>query len=453
MRLETTTVPETRSCFFERTTVRIASWICCCVLFIASDVFGQTLLWETVEDLSGGTDMARAITLSKKSVVVIGNSANSAEDVNDFVVQALQRKDGATRWTDRVPDRSGVSTQLPIASAQGRTFAAGYAAKPGLPGQGSDIVIRAYDSTAGTLLWNSVWDIGRDDFPHAIAAGPAAVVVVGVGGNSQTRPLSFIVRAYSPTSGAVLWEDRVERPGNDARASKVVITKNRVFVAGTIAAAGRSDGVLRVYNAASGAIDWEWTRPAMNPAALQVAGGRLFMAGSSSDHSYLGVFDTKSGGLLWENEGTARGGYFSDIAINGNRIVAIDAVGSGLRVHSYDVMSGMLQWEQQQVVPPGVFERGATVATNGTAVYVAGASVLDFEYSEMMVRAYDAATGEFLWDDRSHRSGRPTTAVGIALGKKRLFVAGYAQGVGTDFVIRAYDIRNDGAEELQGEDR
>src|SRR4051812_6600873 len=104
-----------------------------------SDVFGQTLLWETVEDLSGGTDMARAITLSKKSVVVIGNSANSAEDVNDFVVHALQRKDGATQWTDRVADRSGISTQLAIASAQGRIFAAGYAAKPDLPGQGSDI--------------------------------------------------------------------------------------------------------------------------------------------------------------------------------------------------------------------------------------------------------------------------------------------------------------------------
>jgi len=80
-------------------------------------------------------------------------------------------------------------------------------------------------------------------------------------------------------------------------------------------------------------------------------------------------------------------------------------------------------------------------------VYVAGASVVDFD-SEMLVRAYDAATGVMLWDDLSHRAGRPTSAVSLALGRKQLFVAGYAYtgGVsGTDFVIRAYDIRQDAA--------
>ena len=87
---------------------------------------------------------------------------------------------------------------------------------------------------------------------------------------------------------------------------------------------------------------------------------------------------------------------------------------------------------------------GITVGVNSTAVYVGGNSGQDFVYSEMLVQGYDAATGTLLWDDRSHRSDGSTTAVDMALGKNRLFVAGYTLGVGTDFVIRAYDIRNDG---------
>src|SRR5687768_181221 len=51
-------------------TVRIA---CCslCLLFFSANAFGQHLLWEVVEDFSGGTDLTRAITLSKKTVVLI----------------------------------------------------------------------------------------------------------------------------------------------------------------------------------------------------------------------------------------------------------------------------------------------------------------------------------------------------------------------------------------------
>jgi hypothetical protein len=420
--------------------------MCCCLLFLAADGFGQTLQWETVDDLSGGTDLARAITLSQKSVIVIGNSAGP-EDVNDFVIHALRRRDGAAQWTDRVPSDTGISTGLQITSARGRVFAAGYAVDES--GQGSDIVIRAYNAATGTLLWNNVWDVGRDDFPHAIAAGPAAVVAVGIGGGSTTRRLSFVVRVYDPSSGAVLWEDRVEKPGTDASASTVAVTNNRVFVAGNTVDGGQSDGLLRVYNAASGALEWELTQRSLFPSALKVVGRRLFMAGSFFDHSYLGAFDTRSGAVLWEDSGTEARGYVRDIAIEGDRIVAVGGGSSGLRVHSYDVVSGLLDWADRTSVLPGFQEFGTSVATNGRAVYVAGASAQDFGYAEIMVRAYDAKTGMLLWDDRSHRSGRPTTAVDVALGKKRLFVAGYAAGQGLDFVVRAYDIRQDGERDVQ----
>jgi hypothetical protein len=70
--------------------------------------------------------------------------------------------------------------------------------------------------------------------------------------------------------------------------------------------------------------------------------------------------------------------------------------------------------------------------------------------SELMVRAYQAGTGELLWDDRSHPSTDRFVdrfLFDLALGKSRLFVVGYTidqdSSPDADFVIRAYDIRGD----------
>src|SRR5262245_38296793 len=59
--------------------------------------YAQTpLLWELQEDILGGTDMARAITLSGRRAVVLGNGGVPLEgtDGSDFVIQALSRANG-----------------------------------------------------------------------------------------------------------------------------------------------------------------------------------------------------------------------------------------------------------------------------------------------------------------------------------------------------------------------
>ena len=82
-------------------------------------------------------------------------------------------------------------------------------------------------------------------------------------------------------------------------------------------------------------------------------------------------------------------------------------------------------------------------------MFAAGTFAKDFGNSDFTVRAYNARTGLLLWDDHSHVSPQ-TTAVDIALGKFRLFVAGYTTNSSnstpfsipnTDFLIRAYDVR------------
>ena len=310
-------------------TLRAASCILFALVF-ATNAFGQNLLWETIADLSGGTDIARAITLSKNAAVVIGNASNTQEEVNDFVVSALRRKDGTTTWTDRVPTDSNV-LGLQIASARGRVFASGYA--PPAAGFGSDIVVRGYDAVSGALLWSSVWDEGRDDLPQALAAGPSAAVVVGYGGNTPGQNVSFLVRAYRSGEWRVLWDDRVQRSANGTAAWQVAVTRNRVFVAGNVLESGANELIVRAYNAASGTLVWEMSRPATSPVALKAVGPRVLLAGSSSGAGYLGAFDAGSGALLWEDQATEPSS-FRDLAVEGNRGVVVGSADGAVLVRS-----------------------------------------------------------------------------------------------------------------------
>ena len=200
----------------------------CCVLWllcVSAAASGQDVLWEVQEDFSGGTDLARAVTLSAKTAVVIGNVATPGDGV-DFVVQSLRRTTGAVQWTDRVSSCCGLSP-LQITSLHGSVFAAGYVA--GAAAGTTDIAIRAYGALTGTVLWTSIWDAGRDDLPQAIIAGQSAVVVVGYGGNAAGRAIDFIVRAYDPIDGSMLWEDRLDRSDLDAAAWTVAIDRRRVW--------------------------------------------------------------------------------------------------------------------------------------------------------------------------------------------------------------------------------
>jgi outer membrane protein assembly factor BamB len=412
-----------------------------CLLFfllLSAGAFAQAhLLWEVQEDFKGGIDLARAVTLSKKTTVVVG-TADAPGGELDFVIQALRRATGTVQWTDQVSSCCG-STSVHIASLRDKIFAAGYTA--GAQVSSTDMVVRAYHAPSGTLLWENIWDAGQDDLPNAIEASETAVVVVGSGGNGPQ--LDFLVRAFDPVSGAVLWEDQVDRPDFDSVAWAVATDWNRVFVAGTTSSTSdpsQRDLLLRSYIARSGELSWEVTRPSTFPSKLKVLSGRVFLAGSSSTPTYVGAYAAKSGVLLWEDNALVPG-FFSDMAVKGRRLVVAGSSGRGLLVRAYDVRNGTMEWEDQPPVLPGFGEFAAAVDLNSEAVYIAGSSGKNFEYSEAMVRAYDAGGGSLLWDARSHRS-LMSAAVDVALGRNRLFVAGYTTtGTSTNFLIQAYDVR------------
>src|SRR5580765_7495274 len=102
--------------------------VCCVVVSLPLNAFAQgPLLWELQEDIDGGVDLARAITLSGKAAVVVGNGGVPLEgtDESDLVIQALSRTTGAVRWSDQTFLSIGSVEKLFTTSRKNRAYAVG----------------------------------------------------------------------------------------------------------------------------------------------------------------------------------------------------------------------------------------------------------------------------------------------------------------------------------------
>src|SRR5215471_2044640 len=151
--------------------------IALCLLSFPNHLYAQaTLLWELQEDFHGGGDIARAITLSGRTAVVVGDGFAPLEGESESVIQALGRATGVVQWSDRIAGT--ISGSIFIASRQQRAFTA--SATPG--SVGGVTRIGAYDVFSGTLLWEDVWPQGSEPtgtLPTGILATQTQVIAIG----------------------------------------------------------------------------------------------------------------------------------------------------------------------------------------------------------------------------------------------------------------------------------
>jgi hypothetical protein len=247
--------------------------------------------------------------------------------------------------------------------------------------------------------------------------------------------------------------DHIDSPNLDTAAWSVAVAGGRVFVAGTTRASDGStpaDSFLRAYNARSGALLWHTTLPHVTAYVLKVRGDRAIVAGlavvgaagSATNRSYIGAFGVESGTLLWEDQGVSSGS-FNNISVDGDHVVATGRF-DALILRVYNASTGARMWETRQMAPSGFADFSVVVASNGKTVYLGGSRVrADNGPQQMLVQAWDEATGALLWEDASHQSFQ-SGAGSLALAKNRLFAAGWvADGTSQDLVIRAYGIASD----------
>lgn len=381
------------------------------------------LTWEDVFDVAGKTDIARAVTATGNTVVLVGE-AGSADGV-ELVLRAYNKKTGEVRWSDNTQADNGCVCGVRAASSGGVV----YAATPVSNGFLKDIKIRAYSAAQGELIWEDVVDAGPFDFPRGLAANQHAVIVVGTGGSAG---VNYFVRAYHPHTGEMLWEDRVGTVGIDDSASSVAITVTQVFVAGS---------TLRAYDVRTGTLLWEIPEPDAATGLVMAQAGRVVVTGTKAGVTVIAAFDASTGEMLWHDTWTDA--FIGDLEVGSRLVVAVGTTGSNAIIRVLDVRTGERLWEDRTIARPGRFEGFSRVEVGKNGIYVTGHDVFDFPFtdSEVVIRAYDV-NGLLLWEERAFKSPN-SGAQDLLLNGTQLFLVGFVTQPLTnkvDFFARAYDV-------------
>lgn len=404
------------------------------LLSAGSALAQDRLLWERRVDMNGGLDIARSVAVSDGKVIVAGNV--HVPTGLDFLTLAYDTQTGRPMWSNHTPLADGLSTRVFATTSQGAVFTAGYAPN----GFGSDIVVRGHAMGDGRPLWEDRMDKGRDDLPTGFAANERAVVVVGYGGNTTSHSIDFLVRAYRPSTGALLWEDQLDVSGASDLATSVAMTDSAVYVLGQSQMPSGADLVLRAYDLETGLVPWDVRLPGVSAGVVRVHGGRVFIAGAAGGAAFTAAYRARTGELLWQEQASDQ--WIVDVQVRGGRLIELG--GRSLRVRA--VRTGEMLWETAPPSNPGTTQLLTAMDAGVHGIFVAGVrTVRDIAEADIVVRAYDL-DGTLLWSDQAARS--PSSGVSdIVLEGRRLYVVGYAAApenrLNTDFLIRAYRVGED----------
>jgi hypothetical protein len=218
-------------------------------LFVAGhDLNSGGLKWLTTYD-PGYSARGLASVADGSTVYVVGDETASSTSSADVMVRAYDSKTGALIWGDSRDYGYGFyDSAYDVDVGGGMVVATG----EGRPSSGSpDLWTLAYDALTGNLIWTSQYDVaGSVDQARAIEiAGPAAVIA----GGGYDDDHEWVVQAYDLATGAISWQDIYDRSGGSDAAYGLTSLGNSVYVVGFSQEAGtgspgtHADGTIRSY--------------------------------------------------------------------------------------------------------------------------------------------------------------------------------------------------------------
>ena len=434
-------------------------------------------LWEDifVPPQQDGNVVLSFLAKEGDRIFAAGSGPNhNGPSINPYlIVRAYDAETGTLLWqTGRIDGFNETLAGLGV--EEGRVFAAG-TARPGYNRCCWSYVVRAYDAATGSVLWEDRLARNCDPGPCPTASEASSLAVDGgrvfVGGyrcEGPYGPCPSRLRTYAAATGDLLWEADLAS-SYPAQGGVVVVAK-----AGQVIAASRSIleplvVTLRAYDAVSGGLRWEDTLSDGRLSVLTAGPRRVFVARRTVSGSSIRAYDLPRGDVLWES--VLPGASLSVrqlVAEGGKRLFAIGAdtfARPEASISAFDAATGDLQWEDR------LHDQTANaVAIHGDQAFVAGsvsASSMTplpdcFPYcsSLFFVRAYEARTGERLWETVSPPTACPnfsrlrpgrSEADAIAAAHGRVFAAGllwhpFAVGANRNcWDLRAYDASGGGA--------
>ena len=434
-------------------------------------------LWARRYDGPGSdNDRATALGVSPdgSTVFVTGSSPGSSGD-DDYATMAYDAVTGKRLWERRYdgPRNLGDDARAVAVSPEGSTiFVTG---RSGTSSGRTDYATVAYRAGSGIRLWTARYDggaDGRDDAASAIAVTPdgESVFVTGRSGTKWKR--SYATVAYDAGTGAERWASRYTGPDgggylDGASALAVSPDGSTIFVTGSSSGAGWTDYATVAYDAASGAELWaeRYNGPGNEydgAVALGVMpdGSGVFVTGSSTgtlgDWNFATVlYDSGTGAQVWArrfdgpNNATDQATE-ADVSPDGSRIFVTGWSSYGNGSYNYATVAytanGVEQWSRRYDGPANDLDApgGLGVARDGSSVFVTGTTATSTGDAFGTI-AYDAATGVQLWVARYERPGSGYVSVGgleVSPDGRSLYVAGSTHEApdGDDYATLAYRV-------------
>jgi PQQ-like domain/WD40-like Beta Propeller Repeat len=318
----------------------------------------------------------------------------------------------------------------------------------------SMIGIPSAHATAGTELWatRTPWPDYSDVVASAVSPDGSRVFATGrIFVSSGDR---FQTVAYD-ASGAEVWIRRYRQDGpfnNGAAAIGVGPNGSMVFVTGFTSNDTDVDYVTIAYDAATGTRVWkrQYTPPLTSsdvPAALGVSpdGSAVFVTGESSGgptgKDYLTVaFSAATGRLLWAaryNLSFRDSARTLSVSPDSSAVFvsgySVSDTSLDIETIAYDAATGEPLWESRYDGPRSREDQAnaMTVSPDGSRVYIAGFSEGSNRARDIVTLAYRASTGALVWVRRyngpadSNDNGK---AIAVSPDGSRIFVTGYRTG-------------------------
>jgi WD40 repeat protein len=315
---------------------------------VAYKASSGTKLWvryyESLFHDMGDGDFGRSVTVSpdSKRVFVTGASGGAGSGSHLYGTVAYKASNGHELWR-RYKDMAGFASALDVSPNGKRVFVTGSYDKMVGNQTHQNYGTVAYKASSGATIWKRDYNGPVDGFDYAtaIVATAKGVYVTGSSdGPASNGGSDYVTIGYKSASGAVLWKDRYDGPGNGYElANAIAAGGNKIVVTGASGGAGTggSDYATVAYKALGSGVP-HWSRTFDGPAggkdsaasvAISPDGTQVFVTGASKAVAMGKDYGTVAYAMapssttpLWSN---GYGGSGSDAAsvvvTNGNRIL------------------------------------------------------------------------------------------------------------------------------------
>jgi len=429
----------------------------------SSQVGPGTLVFQDHYDPAHLFDGAAAVA-ADHGISVVAGSSTDANNNTTVLVRAYDQRKGKIRWQANISAPGFYGEAQAVAIARNVAVVSGYINS--ISGDG-DWLVAAYELSTGKLLWQDVKDYdGKSDEASALVIKDGLVFATGAGSCPVDTlfPCDMITRAYDLLSGTLQWEDRFDQYGNDDYGSGLATAGNRLLVTGLGGAPNENESaaVVRAFDSKTGALLWEdlTLDPGFSNWGIKIAtrGEQAFAVGFRKDDWFVRSYNAKNGDVLWEQtyhlEPTSLPGTFDGawlVGTDDQRVVVagygshdgINFISRAWVVNAYDLATGAQLWSDVYDTA-GPDEAVGGLAIDQGQVFVSGLTSPTTE--QMLVRTYNAADGQPLWEDATDVPGLYCFPWGVGVlglaeehGRVTICGLGTRQGSNYDWLVRIYD--------------